>query len=137
MATTEDYETVRLLVEPMYQSAVTGVSEQMRLMVGAVAELHDQGTGAVSVSVVAKHLGVSKASVSRRAKDALKQGWLVNAESRKGHAYRLEVGEPLPETSGLPTAVQIDACYGVAAVTDSEDLVGEWEYSLREERAGR
>jgi biotin operon repressor len=70
--------------------------------VAAVKALKDKGTAPLSQTLVAKHLGISKQAVSASIKIALDQGWLVNKETKKGHPYDLDLGEPLPEPYDLP-----------------------------------
>jgi DNA-binding Lrp family transcriptional regulator len=51
----------------------------------------------VSLADVAEKLGIDKSSASRRVKQAIKLGYLVNEEPIKGNPLRLYLGEPLPE----------------------------------------
>lgn len=46
-------------------------------------------------------------AVSRQARKAIKQGWLVNQELRKGYPADYALGEPMSEEDGLPTSDQI------------------------------
>lgn len=103
IARIEDYITVRDLIGPMYESTVTGASEGVRDVVKAVAELIAKGGGdRITLSLVATHLTISKATASRHIKRALRNGWLVNNETRKYHPFDLALGEPLPDHKGLP-----------------------------------
>ncbi len=101
MATLEDYETVYTLVNQIYEDSVTGASKSTRYVVKAVKTLHRAAP--VSVTQIAQKLGITAMSASRRVKAALKAGWLVNEEERRGHPFRLKVGEKLPEHTGLPS----------------------------------
>jgi hypothetical protein len=83
----------------MYESTLTGASQVVREVVQAVADLGQE----VTATDVARHLGINKATAGRRAKTAIKQGWLINAETRKGYPAVLKLGDPLPEREGLPT----------------------------------
>jgi hypothetical protein len=56
----------------------------------------------VTKTEVASYLDISKPAAGRRIAIALREGWLVNAEHRKGYPAKLEIGEPLPDTPGLP-----------------------------------
>jgi CHC2 zinc finger len=98
IAQVEDYKTIFDLVAPMFEAATTGASEGVRLAVQAVTDLGNGST----VSDIARHLKIGKASASRRVKVAVKNGWLINQETVKGRQARLEVGEPMPERAGLP-----------------------------------
>jgi hypothetical protein len=49
------------------------------------------------------------ASASRRVKVALAEGYLINAEDKKGRPTKLTVGEPLPaERRVLPTPAEVE-----------------------------
>jgi hypothetical protein len=98
IATLEDYETVYHLVAPMYETTVTGASQDIRAVVAAVPEL---GEG-VTTAAVARHLEVPKNTAWRRVQIALKQGWLVNTQTIKNRPAVLELGDPLPDRDGLP-----------------------------------
>jgi hypothetical protein len=98
VATVEDYATVYHLIGDLYRATVSGFSQGVRDVVQAVAHLGEE----TSEADIVKHLGLSKATVHRRVKEALRNSWLVNEETRKGRSYKLSVGEPLPDESGLP-----------------------------------
>ncbi len=102
IAEIEDYALVHDLVGQMYETSVTKVSDKIRNVIGAVAELKFANASPVSVTKVAKHLGVSKQAITQAVNTALKQGWLVNHDTKKGSSFDLDLGEPLPEALGLP-----------------------------------
>jgi hypothetical protein len=53
---------------------------------------------------VADYLKLDKSAASRRVSAAIKGGFLVNSEERKGRPACLELGEPLPgEQEVLPS----------------------------------
>jgi hypothetical protein len=121
VATIEDYVTIYSLVGPIYEATLSGATTAIRETVDAVIEL--LLTGATpSETVLAEKLGVNRSTVSRRVKAAIRQGWLLNSENRKGFPWKLEKGEPLPEQEGLPTPDEIRVaegdCCTVAPVTD-------------------
>jgi len=120
VAEIEDYAAVYDLVRDMYEGTVTGVSGALREVVLAVEGLQHAGDGTVSVTDVALHLGITKMAASRRVKAALTNGWLVNDESRRGYPFKLKVGEPLPERTGLPAPGTLTACNGVTPLTDGQ-----------------
>ena len=103
IATLGDYEYVRLLVNDVYVESTTGVSEGIKKVVGAVTELTQCQDQAVQVKDIQQHLGATKTEVYRWVKAALEGYWLVNNESRKYHPYKLQCGDPLPASNGLPT----------------------------------
>lgn len=100
VAIREDYANAhRLLAETM---AVTldRVSDATRETVEAVEELtEDQGPGEKGVSYpdLATALDLSRSGAWRRAKRALREGYLANAEQREGYPARLVLADPLPE----------------------------------------
>ncbi len=112
IAELEDYDTVRSLVNPMYEQSTSGASEGVRRVVQAVKVLREAKPlgEKISVTDVARQLGISKMSASRLVKNALQGGWLVNNDTRRGHPYDLGLGEPLPEAEGLPS---VEALLGV------------------------
>jgi hypothetical protein len=101
VATLDDYETVYTLVNQIYEDSVTGASKSTRRVVKAVKKLHKAAP--VSVTRIARKLGITAMSASRRVQAALKAGWLINEEDRRGLPFRLKVGEKLPEHTGLPS----------------------------------
>ena len=112
VAALEDYVTVYDLVGEMYEAAVTGASRAVRATVEGVRSLKDCGTTRVTVSELARHLGVSTMAVSRSARTATRHGWLVNTETRKGHHADLAIGEPLPARTGLPSPDEVSVGLG-------------------------
>jgi hypothetical protein len=57
----------------------------------------DTNTDFQTLSDVARKLVIDKSSASRRVKQCIKLGYLVNEEVIKGKPMRLCMGEPLPE----------------------------------------
>ena len=59
-----------------------------------------------------------KSSASRRAKDAIKRGYLNNLEDKRGRPARLVLGDPLPDdVEVLPTPENLKAKYCTLAVS--------------------
>jgi hypothetical protein len=121
VATIDDYATVCGLVGPMYEATLTGATAATRETVGVVIKLLSEGA-TPTATVLAEKLEVNRGTVSRRINTAIRNGWIVNAENRKGYPWKLEVGEPMPEQEGLPTPDEIRAemekCCTVAGSTD-------------------
>ena len=109
IATLDDYALVYSLVNKVYETSVTKVSDTVRGVIAAVGELKQRGTSPISQSEVARHLDTSRQSVNHPVRVALSQGWLVNAEPKKGYPANLDLGEPLPEALGLPTLAELVA----------------------------
>ena len=116
MATLEDYETVRRLVAPVYESTISGASERVRETVRAVADIGEETTG----NDIAKHLKINKSTALRRLRVAIKEGWLINTETRKGYPASLKLGDPLPERIGLPTPERLQGSEAVAEKVPGE-----------------
>lgn len=109
IATPEDYATVYSLIGDLYRATVSGFSKGVSDVVRAVAKIGGQ----VSMVDIETHLGLSKATVSRRVNQALRNHWLINEEDKKNKPYKLTIGEPLPDESGLP-APELFHCFNGA-----------------------
>ena len=65
-----------------------------------------------------RNLGWMKSSASRRAKDAIKRGYLNNLEDKRGRPARLVLGDPLPDdVEVLPTPENLKAKYCTLAAS--------------------
>jgi hypothetical protein len=63
----------------------------------------------------------NKGSVSRWVREAIGKGWLVNSEV-KPNRYALELGDPIPDSTALPSPEAIErAELQVAQGTDRDD----------------
>jgi hypothetical protein len=104
VATIEDYETVRNLVNDMYIDSSMGITSEIKALVGAVQTLDANRVEGerITVTRLSDYLQIGKMAVSRRARRALKEGWLLNRESRKGYPADYTPSEPMPEVDGLP-----------------------------------
>ena len=103
-----DYAVVYHLVNEMFETSVNKVSDTIRQVVRAVAALKGARITPISVTAVGNHLGTTKQAVHYSIKTALSEGWLVNIESRKGHPFNLDIGEPLPGSIGLPPPKELE-----------------------------
>ena len=119
VATVEDYATVYRLVADVYEASVTGAGDKIRETVVAVAGLLERRDGEpVTVAAVADALGVNKGSASRRVGAALRGGWMVNQEQRKGRPADLDLGDALPDKAGLPDPEVVGAVLHGCATAD-------------------
>lgn len=105
-----DYETIHELIADMFEGSVTGAGKAVIETVEAVTNILKDGNESATVTQVAKVLDVSKRAASGRVRKALSGGWLVNGEDRRGHSYRLAIGDPLPDDAGLPTPAEVGTC---------------------------
>lgn len=119
IATVEDYAYVRDLVADLLAEGVeVTVPPAVRETVEAVARLRgdpedpDEG---VSLSDLAKELGIDKGPASRRWQDARRRGYLKNLEQKRGRRARIVPDEPLPEdVEILPPPELLEECCRVA-----------------------
>lgn len=123
IATLVDYETVRELVNEMYIDSSTGATSDVRKLVEAATALDASRPdgGRITNTAIAKKLGIGLKQAERRAKKAIKLGWLINREQRKSYPADYAPGEPMPETEGLPILEHVDTVGSVdnVAVHDS------------------
>jgi hypothetical protein len=107
VAKLDDYAAVHELIADLVATGVgASVPATVRETVAAVAELtaRQQPRIGVMLGQVAEYLKLDKSAASRRVAAAIKGGYLVNTEERKGRPACLEFGEPLPgEQEVLPS----------------------------------
>ena len=97
IATIDDYRMAHELLGPVFDSVVTeGVTDAVRATVAAI-----QPDEEVSEAVLAERLQLSKSTVHYRVTRAINGGWLVNHETRRGHAAWLSRGAPLPDAKSV------------------------------------
>lgn len=109
VAQIEDYVTVFDLVGSLYEVTLTGASTELRATVQAVGEMLNTGESITATSLSTR-LGVDRSTASRRVNAAIKRGWIVNRETKKGQPWELQLGEPLPESQGLPDPETLKRC---------------------------
>lgn len=104
VAQIEDYEIIRSLIGEMYVESTTGATANIRQLVLAVEELQatQNENEKTTNTILSNLLGIGIKQVTRRAKKAMRQGWLVNKEQRKSYPADYAIGEPMPPTDGLP-----------------------------------
>jgi hypothetical protein len=105
VATLDDYEMVRDLIENIIsEGSSASVNPGVIGVVHAVAELNRT----VSIREIAEHLRCDKSAVSRHVASAISDGYLINDNLRRGGAYQIKLGAPLPESANiLPTKDQL------------------------------
>lgn len=104
--TIEDYVSIFYLVGPMYEATLTGASKELRETVKTIGEMLDRGEQ-VTATTLATWLGISRGTASRRVNAAIRHGWLINRETKKGHPWDLQLGEPLPDQGSLPAPDEV------------------------------
>jgi hypothetical protein len=107
-ATIDDYAGVRSLLAHVFEGIATeGLTPAIRETVEAIRPDEE-----ISETELANRLGVAKATASYRVRRALRRGWLINRETRKGCAAKLARGEPLPEAAVvLPSPDRVHAVF--------------------------
>ena len=102
VATEEDYEAVcKLFVPSMAISVDDNVKPVIRQTVEAVEAIRLSPTEPVTINQLTEYMGLNKSNVNRRVREALKEGYL-SSDNRRGTAYKLVVGRPLPTGDVLP-----------------------------------
>ena len=114
VATIKDYATVRELVADVYAGSTTGGSKRMRETVEALASAlrgDANANATASVLEVARQLpDVTYSAVWRRLQAAIKAGFVINDEARKGQPAILRIGETMPPTDVLPEPDDLSVC---------------------------
>jgi hypothetical protein len=107
-ATIDDYGVARNLLLPVFNIVVTeGVTPAIRGTVEAVKRGEE-----ISEATLAERLKLAKSTVHWRVRRALRGGWLLNSETRRGHAAKLSLGAPLPSAiPALPEAERVRALF--------------------------
>ncbi len=105
IASFEDYVQARELLAPIFDSIVAdGLTPATRQTVEAIQEGEE-----VNETTLAERLGLSKTPVRYRVNRALKGGWLINDETRKGYPAKLRRSIPLPDVRHvLPTVDDVE-----------------------------
>jgi hypothetical protein len=108
VASLDDYVVVHDLTADIIGEGVqASVPRTVRETVAAVAELKSS----VTITRVAKHLGLDKSSASRRVQAAIKSDYLYN-DALPGRPADLHKGEEMPEeTLVLPTPEQLEVAW--------------------------
>jgi len=109
IATFDDYDAARSLLEEVFTATVHEMTPAIRETVEAVAELSKNGT-AVAAQQLVKKLGLAKATISYRVRRAVKSGFLVNETTQKGAPAQLVLGAPMPDGCPLPTTKELLLC---------------------------
>ena len=113
VATLEDYEAVRDLVEDLVSDGIDAtVPATVREAVAAVGRLSEDAEGdPVSLAAIARELDLDKSAASRRVRRAVDAGYLKNLEDKRGKPARLVLGDPLPEDLRiLPATEALHRC---------------------------
>ena len=133
IATVDDYCVVRDLVDDLFaESLETSVPPAIRETVDAVKQLLEefslrqttlQQEGKVEMprsitqKLVGGKLGIDKSNASRRIRQAISAGYLINEQKRQGRPMNLCIAEAMPrDQSVLPTAADVQRLVDSCAV---------------------
>jgi hypothetical protein len=133
IATVDDYSVVRDLVDDLIaESLEASIAPAVRETVDTVRkltseyrlkqnELSRDGKAempvAITLKILAAELGIDKSTTSRRARQAIDAGYLINFQDRRGRPMDLRIGEPMPsDRSVLPTAADVQRLMNSCAV---------------------
>src|SRR5262249_62418281 len=102
IAAVADYAAVRALVDKLFSEGIEAtVPATVRETVAAVGEclgsVGADGVGEVSLTALARKMGLDKNSTHHRVKKAIQRGFLVNREEKRGMPARIALADPLPE----------------------------------------
>ena len=112
IATIEDYSAIYPLVGNLISEGVDrSVSPVVRDTVEAVRALQAKtiDNSPVNQAALVSFLKLDKSAVSRRVRQALELGYLINQEDKRGRPYQLVVGTKMPEDRGvLPSPEEVE-----------------------------
>jgi hypothetical protein len=98
IATLEDYRAVYPLVRDLVEQGLRrAVRPAVRQLVELVRQYHGQHKQPLSIREAARLLDIDAATASRRAREAIEVGLLINEEEKPRRPARLVPGAPLPE----------------------------------------
>ncbi len=103
VATLADYEIVYGIAAESFGTAANALTPAQRAAVEVVHTLC-QEVEDIPLSKIAEHLRIDKSSASRRLREPIRQGYVLNAEDRRGRPGRYRPGEDLPPIlQAIPT----------------------------------
>lgn len=111
VATLEDYGRARDLLKDVFTAMATGgVSGVIRETVTKLVELHRASGSSSTVTQLGEALCLHPNATWYRVRNAIKLGYIVNEETRRGQPAKLIPGSPLPELEeALPTPEEVEA----------------------------
>jgi hypothetical protein len=134
IATPADYAAVHGLVAELFAEGIEAtVPPIVRETVEAVREV-TVGVGVlepqeVSLTLLAKKLGLDKNSAHHRVRKAIERGYLVNREEKRGKPARIALADPLPdELEILPNPTALGCWSANEGVKEGEAAPAEIRY---------
>lgn len=109
IAALDDYAAVYdLVAELVSQGVQASAAPETREAVAAVAALVESTKLPVTYKQVGDHLKLDKSAARRRCEVAIRDGYLINTQDKKGQPARLTVGDPLPvESHVIPSPEEL------------------------------
>lgn len=124
IAELEDYAVVHDLVADLFAHGLAKtVKPTVRETVLAVQRL--SADGPVTNQAIAQRLGLDEAASTRRCREAVMLGYIINREERKGRPADYSIATPMPHDEAvLPSAAELDTAISraAAAVSLVQDL---------------
>lgn len=119
VASIADYQTAYRLLLKTLSVTLDRVSDELRETVAVVQQLNvGRDPLGASYPELAAELGLSRSGAWRRVESALREGYLVNTEERRGHPARIVVGDPLPaDRAVLPDPSEVALASGAPEST--------------------
>jgi hypothetical protein len=113
IATLTDYKAVRALIaDPLAKGIEATVPTEIRETVEAVCTLLLTNPRGVSLGLLAKHVGLHKATLSRRVRRAKDAGYLRDEAATKGRPAMLVINKSMPVgLRVLPKTSKVEAHY--------------------------
>ena len=107
----DDYAAVRELIAPLINEGVdASVPETVREAVNVIAEL-EETVNQVGYKDVADALNLDKSAAYRRCRGAIKRGYVVNEQTKRGQPAILKIGDPMPDDLELlPSVERLHGC---------------------------
>jgi hypothetical protein len=139
VATLDDYSAIRELIADLVAAGVeASVPRTVRETVEAVEALSEDWEEGVPQSMVKARLRLDKSTVSRRIKQAIELGYLVDEQEKRGLPALLRLGDPLPdevEVLPRPEVLAGDRC-SVAAFSEGEETTEQSPFEVQSAEDG-
>ncbi len=97
IANKEDYSVVYKLISKALSSTISASRSDIEIVREVKRALKESQNDSISMTELAKRLGVDKATVSRNLESPISKGYIVNKETRKGKPAKLTIGKPIEE----------------------------------------
>jgi len=97
IASKKDYSAVYKIIAKALSSTVGASRSDIKTVKEVERTLKELNLNSISMTNLAKRLGVNKTTVSRNVGSPISKGYLVNKETKKGVEAKLTLGKPIQE----------------------------------------